>query len=110
MFWLLRRLFKFAVILIILAIIVCVAMLFFVSPDKFRGRISDTITSYLGRPVQISGPISWKLRPEAVLNLQELAINKSEQEPAPILKAKDIVVYFDLFSLMSGKLVVKTCK
>lgn len=106
MFWLLRRIFKLAVFLIILSLIVGVVLILFISPNKFKDQISTTFESYLGHPVQISGPISWKIRPDAMLSLQQLSILKSAQDPTPILQVQDVTIYFDLFSLMSNKLVV----
>jgi AsmA protein len=100
------KLVKLIILLAILGLIAGVAVILLVNPNSFKPQISKIINNYTGQTVIINGPIKWSIRPETMLNLQDVVINKSADDQTPILAIKDVTAYFDLVSFIGGNLIV----
>lgn len=98
--WVIGKLFKLAMLLLLLAIIASIGFVFFVSPDHFKPRITEMVRNYTGQPFVINGPVEWTLRPRTVINMHDLVLPKSADDKTPVIQIKDAIIDLDVVALL----------
>lgn len=99
MFWILKKIFKLLIILIILGIISGVALILFINPNNFNSHIANVIQDTTGLPIKINGQISWSIRPNSTINLQEVLLTKAVNDNTPVVQIKEVILNIELSSI-----------
>lgn len=107
MWWILKKVCKVLIILIILGLIGGVVLLFVVDPDNFKSHITDTLQKTTGQAIQINGEISWSIRPHTTINMKDLVLTKGFDDNTPVLQIKEAIVNIDLFSLLKSVPIIE---
>ncbi len=96
---------KWIFILVLVALLALIAPPF-VSLNRFRGRVSSTLSQSVGRPVTI-GSVGMQLLPQPGLNLQDLAVaDDPEFSAEPLLHADAVTATLRLASLWRGRMEI----
>jgi uncharacterized protein involved in outer membrane biogenesis len=106
MLWILGKLIKIVIILAILGLLGGLVFVSFMDPNNYKKQINHSLEEYAGLPLRVNGAVQWKLRPNAMLHIQQIVVNKPGTETTPILEIKDASMHFDLFSYLKGDLVI----
>lgn len=104
--WLIAKLFKFALLAVLIAIAAFVAFIFLVSPNHYKNQITQIVQNYTGQPFQINGNIEWTLGPRTTVNINDLALAKSADDKNPAIKIKEATIVFDIFALFRKEVTI----
>lgn len=105
MLWLLGKLIKIIIIVAILGLIAVLIAAFFVNPNNFKSQINNALQNHTGQSLKVTGPIQWTLRPQTKLHLQDVVLNKDDNQSI-VLQAKDVTINFDVLSYLTNNLVI----
>lgn len=106
-----RRTLKILAWLIGLLIVVCVigaiALVLFFDPNDYKGRIEDTLTSQIGRRVQIRSEIHWSFYPSLEIALGRVTVaNAKGVGNKPMASIKSAAASVQLLPLLGGDIKI----
>lgn len=104
--WLIRKLIKLIMLLILIGIIGGIVYIFVVSPNKFKPQITKALQTYTGQPFVINGSIEWTLRPRMNLVLHDVVLGKSADDKTPAIQIKEADMSFDILSLIKNNATI----
>lgn len=101
-----KRFLKIALIAILFGFSAMVAIAYFVNPNQFKSTIESKVLAQTGHVLTIKGPMTWKLSPTLMLEVEDIVLNNQKPFTDELLSAKNIRIDLALSSLFTGKVVL----
>ncbi len=102
-----KRLFVFLLFLIVAAGVLVALLPYFLSMDVVRNKVSEQLTMWTGRDVQLTGPATLKVFPNISIDISGISIaNEPRFGDSPIIAMDGIRGRVQLLPLLSGQIQV----
>ena len=102
-----RWLLILAGVFVVLVLALWAAAAFLVKPEALRGIVVEQAQSALGREVEL-GALDLDLFPAPAVRAASISIGGANDEPAPLLAAKEARLRIALLPLLAGKIVLSS--
>lgn len=101
-----KRFLKITLIVILFVFSAMIAIAYFLDPNQYKNIIESKVLAQTGHVLSIKGPMTWRLSPTLMLEVNDVVLNNQKPFADELLSAKNIRIDLAMSSLFTGKVVL----